>query len=73
MVTVSPHKSMFATLTGSFKPDSINDWLAKVLTGNTHNFHDLPKSGMKFKKADKWDGKDAAPIEEEPLDYYDDL
>jgi len=28
---------------------------------------------MKFKKADKWDGKDAAIIEEEPIDWDDEL
>ena len=30
-------------------------------------------SEIKIKKADKWDGKDAAPIEEEDLSVYDDL
>jgi hypothetical protein len=36
-----------------------------VISGG-HPVDPLPVGGVEFKKADKWDGKDAAPIEEEP-------
>jgi hypothetical protein len=39
------------------------------MTGSV-SFDPLPKQGFKVKKTSKWNGKDAAPIIEDP---YDDL
>ena len=37
----------------------------KVISGN-HGVDPLPVGGIEIRKADKWDGKDAEPIIEEP-------
>ena len=39
--------------------------MTKVISGG-HPVDPLPPGGIEFKKADKWDGKDAEPIVEEP-------
>jgi len=57
---------------GSFSLDGENAFLAKVLTGSAGT-DKIPGGSLEFKKADKWDGKDAAPIEEEPTDYGEEL
>lgn len=69
VITLSPTKNFLITMSGSFTEDNINKFLTGVLQGKGI-ISDLPKKGVSFKKASKWDGKDAAPIEE---DYYDDL
>ena len=65
VVAVSPNKNVFATMRGSFSQDGMSSFLAKVLTGSA-GVDNLPPGGIEIKKADKWDGKDAAPIIEEP-------
>jgi hypothetical protein len=72
MIVVSPNKQVFGTLRGSFDKKGLNDFLKKAGAGSVPNLEPFPKSGMKFKKADKWDSKDAAIIEEEPLDWDND-
>ena len=71
VVAISPNKQVFATMRGSFSIDNFNDFLIKVVTGSAAT-DKLPAGGIEFKKADKWDGEDAAPIEEEPEEIYDD-
>jgi len=55
---------------GSFTKQNLNSYLSDLLIGKG-GLQSLP-GDMQFKKVDKWDGQDAALIEEEPLDYYDD-
>lgn len=50
---------------GSFSKQGAIDFLNKVMSG-AHPVDPIPVGGMEFKKADKWDGKDAEPIVEEP-------
>jgi len=65
VVAISPKKEVFATMRGSFSYDGMNTFLTKVITGSAPT-DKLPMGGVEIKKADKWDGKDAAPIIEEP-------
>merc|ERR1719333_644014 len=65
IVAISPNKKVFATMRSSFSPSGINDFLSKVMTGGAP-VDPLPQGGIEIKRADKWDGKDAAPIIEEP-------
>lgn len=64
-VAISPNKQVFATMRGSFAYDSLNEFLVKVMTGSAP-VDKIPGGAVEIKKADKWDGKDAAPIIEEP-------
>jgi hypothetical protein len=64
MIAVSPNKSFVATMTAAFNKENGNNFLTKLMTGGART-DDLPKSGMKFKKRSKWDGKDAEPIVED--------
>jgi len=73
MVVVSPTKQVFGTLRGSFSLEGIKDYQRMAGGGQVRNLEPLPKMGMTFKKADKWDGKDAPVIEEESYDYDDEL
>lgn len=50
---------------GSFNEGNVSDFLTKVITGSAPT-DKLPMGGIEIRKADKWDGKDAAPIIEEP-------
>lgn len=68
LVVVSPTKSMFGMLQGSFSEAGIKDYLRMAGGGQVRNLSALPTTGFKVKKTDKWDGKDAPVIEEEPLD-----
>ena len=68
VIAVSRGKNVFATMRGSFTKSGTTEFLTKVMTGSAP-VSNLPAGGMTFKKADKWDGKDAPVIEEEPLDY----
>ena len=70
VVAVSPSKKMMGTMRGSFTNANLNSFLSDLLIGKG-GLSPLPTE-MKFKKVDKWDGKDAEIIEEEPLDYGDD-
>jgi len=65
VVAISPAKSVFATMRGSFSEDGINKFLNGVISGS-QPVDKLPVGGVEVKKADKWDGKDAQPIIEEP-------
>lgn len=64
VVAISPTKDVFATMRASFSDSNMNEFLTKVITGGAPT-DKLPVGGLEFKKAQKWDGKDAAPIEEE--------
>ena len=66
VVAISPSKDVFATMRGSYSDDNVSEFLTKVITGSAPT-DKLPIGAMnELKKADKWDGKDAAPIIEEP-------
>ena len=71
VVAISPNKQVVATMRGAFKVDTFNEFLTKVVTGSAPT-DKLPAGGIEFKKADKWDGKDAEPIVEEPEEIYED-
>ena len=64
VVAISPSKDVFATMRASFSDSNMNEFLTKVITGGAPT-DKLPMGGIEIKKADKWDGKDAAPIIEE--------
>ena len=64
VVAVSPSKQVYATMRASFSFSNLNEFLLKVMTGQAP-VDKLPPGGVVIKKADKWDGKDAAPIVEE--------
>ena len=68
MVVVSPTKEVFGTMRGSYSEKGIGEFLRGATTGNIKGLEPFPKTGMTFKKASKWYGKDAAPIIEEPLE-----
>lgn len=55
----------------SFSAKSLNEFLSSTLTKGM-SLQALP-GDMKFKKADKWDGKDAPALEEEDYGEYEDL
>ena len=57
---------------GSFSYSNVNEFLVKVMTGSAP-VDKLPMGGIEIKKADKWDGKDAAPIIEEPEEMEEEL
>jgi len=65
VVAISPKKQVFATMRGSFNESNVSDFLTKVTTGSAGT-DKIPGGVLEFKKADKWDGKDAQPIVEEP-------
>ena len=67
MIAVSPSKQVFATMRGSFSFEGANEFLTKVTSGALP-VDPLPVGGIEIRKADKWDGKDAAPIVED--DYF---
>ena len=71
VVAVAPQKKMIATMRSSFSSKNLNEWLSDLLIGRG-GLENL-SSPIKIKKTDKWDGKDAAVIEEEDLSQYDDL
>jgi protein disulfide-isomerase A6 len=62
VVAISPNKSKFAILKGSFSEDKLGDFLSDLMSGKV-SLDDL-KAKLAIKKADKWDGKDAKPLEE---------
>ena len=62
---------MVATMRSSYSASNLDEFLRALLIGKgglTNLTQDIA-----VKKADKWDGKDAAPFEEEDLSMYDDL
>ena len=72
IVAISPNKNVFATMRSSFSPSNVSDFLSKVMTGGAP-VDNLPAGGIEIRRADKWDGKDAAPIIEEPEEESDEL
>jgi hypothetical protein len=60
VVAISPNKSKFGILKGSFSEDKLSGFLSDLMSGGV-SLDDL-KTKIAIKKADKWDGKDAAPI-----------
>ena len=71
LVAIAPQKKMIATMRSSFSVKNLNEFATNLLIGKG-GLEDLSQK-ITIKKADKWDGKDAAPIEEEDLSMYDDL
>ena len=71
-MAISPNKSAYATMRGSFSKDGMSDFLVKTLTGSAA-VDKIPAGGIAINRADKWDGKDAEPIVEEPDDFEDEL
>ena len=72
VVAISPNKEVYATMRGSFNADNVNSFLVKVMTGSAP-VDKLPVGGIEIRKADRWDGKDAAPIIEEPEEVEEEL
>jgi protein disulfide-isomerase A6 len=62
LVAISPNKSKFGVLKGSFNQDRLADFLSDLLSGRV-SLEDI-KGKIVVKPADKWDGQDAKPIEE---------
>jgi hypothetical protein len=62
VVAISPNKNKFAILKGSFSEDKLGDFLSDLMSGKV-SLDDL-KTKLAIKKADKWDGNDAKPLEE---------
>lgn len=61
VVAISPTKKMYSVMRGSFNVEGVNQFLTNLIIGKG-GLEDI-KFNMTFKKADKWDGKDA-PQEE---------
>jgi hypothetical protein len=55
----------------SFSEKNMNEFLSNTLTKGM-SMQAIPGE-IKFKKADKWDGKDAPVLEEEDYGEYEDL
>lgn len=71
VVAISPTKKMISTMRSSFSSSNLDEFLRNLLIGKG-GLENL-QSAIVVKKADKWDGKDATPYEEEDLSMYDDL
>lgn len=69
LVAISPQKKMTATMRNSFSANNVKEFCNDLLIGKGG----LSKIAgtIQLKKAEKWDGKDAAPLTEDT--YYDDL
>jgi hypothetical protein len=62
---------MIAIMRSSYSVSNLSEFAQSLLIGK--GGLETLTSQIKVKKVDKWDGKDAAPIEEEDLSAYDDL
>jgi protein disulfide-isomerase A6 len=62
VVAISPNKQKLSIMKGAFNEDKLATFLSDLISGRA-SLDDL-KTKPEFKKADLWDGKDAAPIEE---------
>ena len=62
VVAISPSKSKFGILKGSFNQERLSDFLSDLMSGRV-SLEDL-KSKPAIKQADKWDGNDATPYQE---------
>jgi len=65
VVAISPAKNVFATMRGSYSVSGTKDFITKVLSGGM-SVDKMP--ALSWKKADKWDGKDAPVLEEDASD-----
>ena len=61
VVGISPNKSKISTMKAAFDEDKLADFLSDLISGRAA-LDDLKKQPS-FKKADKWDGNDAPPLE----------
>jgi peptide methionine sulfoxide reductase MsrB len=61
VIAISPNKSKIGVMKGAFTEDKVSTFLNDLISGGV-SLDDL-KGKPVFKKADKWDGKDAAPLE----------
>ena len=62
MIAISPNKSKISVMRGSFDQEKLEDFLSSLINGRA--VLDELKTKPVFKKVDKWDGKDAAPLED---------
>lgn len=69
-MAISPSKKLTATMRGSYSTNNLNEFLSDLMIGKG-GLTSLPGE-MQLKKAEKWDGKDAPPLEEDDM-YYEDL
>lgn len=70
VVAISPTKKMIATMRSSFSPENLNEFLSNLLIGRG-GLQKLP-GPIKIKKSEKWNGEDAAPLEDDSY-LYDEL
>ena len=61
VVAIAPQKKMVGIMKGSFDEAKFSDFLSDLIIGKV-SLEDL-KTKISVKKADKWDGKDAPPME----------
>ena len=71
VVAVSPTKKMQATMRASFSEGNLNDFLSDLLIGRggLANLRDK----ITIKKAERWNGEDAPPLDEDDSYLYDEL
>jgi hypothetical protein len=62
VVAISPNKSKVSTMKASFSDDKLSSFLSDLISGRV-GLDDL-KTKIAIKKADSWNGLDAAPIQE---------
>jgi protein disulfide-isomerase A6 len=68
IIAISPQKNLISTMRSSFSEANVNQYLKDLQLGKGR-LEDL-KAKITLKKADKWDGKDAPPLEDDsPMDY----
>lgn len=67
VVAISPNKSKMAVMKGAFDEDKLSTFLSDLISGGV-GLDDLKKKVV-IKKADKWDGKDAPPLESLDVSY----
>lgn len=61
VVAISPSKQKVSIMKGAFAEDKLSTFLNDLISGGVAL--DQLKGKPEFKKVDKWDGKDAPPIE----------
>ncbi|KAG8465824.1 hypothetical protein KFE25_005394 [Diacronema lutheri] len=71
LVAVSADKGRYAQMRDAFDERHIGAFLMGVLTGRTAT-SDLGSLGA-LATVEPWDGQDGTPLDEEPLDAYDDV
>ena len=61
VVGISPNKNKIATMKAAFDEEKLSGFLSDLISGRAA-LDDLKKKII-IKKADKWDGNDAPPLE----------